>query len=215
MAARKKVSGSRYENYLIKHGVAKSTTNKKAVDRLLKIQPNLDLVDYPSPSKYFANTWKAISSGRGFSRNMSGECFELIMACILIKEGITPFYMQAEVQFVPDARFDILIFTEEIGPIALSLKTSLRERYKQAELEAISLKSVHRKAQTFLITNNEIEARQNQKRVDQGVFIGIQKVLIPQSPALDELVSYLKTFTPILTGEVPIISLPSTGRIVN
>ncbi len=215
MAARKKVFGSRYENYLITHGVAKSTTNKKAVDRLLKIQPNLDLVDYPSPSKYFENTWKAISSGRGFSRNMSGECFELIMACILIKEGITPFYMQAEVQFVPDARFDILIFTEEIGPIALSLKTSLRERYKQAELEAISLKSVHRKAQTFLITNNEIEARQNQKRVDQGVFIGIQKVLIPQSSALDELVSYLKTFTPILAGEVPIISLPSTGRIVN
>jgi hypothetical protein len=82
-------------------------------------------------------------------------------------------------------------------------------------VEAISLKSVHRKAQTFLITNNEIEARQNQKRVDQGVFIGIQKVLIPQSSALDELVSYLKTFTPILAGEVPIISLPSTGRIVN
>lgn len=214
-AVKKKQPVSIVENYLVQHGIAKSNSKKKAVQRLLKVQPNLKSINYQSPSKYFESTWAAVSKGRGFSRNMSGECFELIMACILIIEGIAPFYMQAEVAFVPDARFDILIYTEEIGPIALSLKTSLRERYKQAELEAISLKSVHRRSETYLITNNETEARQNQRRLDEGVFIGIKKVLIPQSEALDELIQHLKGFTPVLTGVVPIISLPSTGRIVS
>jgi hypothetical protein len=201
-------------NYLISHGITKATSKRKAIDRLLKIQPALDTFPYESPSKYFSLVWDAISSGRGFTRNMAGECFELIMACILLREGVVPFYMQAELEFVPDARFDILIFTNEIGPVALSLKTSLRERYKQAELEAISLKAVHRKSETYLITNNVVEARQNQKRLEEGVFIGICRVIVPQSRDLDDLIVRLKSFTPIQAGEVPIIRLPANGKLV-
>jgi hypothetical protein len=44
-------------------------------------------------------------------------------------------------------------------PICISAKTSLRERYKQADFEAIALKYVHRKALSFLVTLEENEAK--------------------------------------------------------
>jgi len=34
----------------------------------------------------------------------------------------------------------------------LTIKTSLRERYKQADLEGLALKQVYRKSKTYLIT---------------------------------------------------------------
>jgi hypothetical protein len=199
---------------LVEHGIAKDIS-KQAVKRLLKIQPTLDHFPYPSPSQYFSRVWAAVSAGSDFSGNMAGECFELVIACVLLREGILPFYMQAEVQYVPDARFDILIYTKEIGPVALSLKTSLRERYKQAELEALSLRSVHRKAETYLLTNNVIEGQGRQKQIDEGVLIGIKEVVIPDSKDFDTLISYLKKLTPQETGYVPIITLPSSGRFVS
>jgi len=201
-------------NYLVEHGIAKDVS-KQAVKRLLKVQPTLDYFPYPSPSQYFLRLWTAISAGSDFNGNMAGECFELSIACVLLREGILPFYMQAEVQYVPDARFDILIYTSEVGPVALSLKTSLRERYKQAELEALSLRSVHRKAETYLLTNNFTEGQARQKQIEEGVLIGIKQVIIPGSHSFDVLIKHLKTLTPEETGYVPIISLPNSGRFVS
>jgi hypothetical protein len=76
--------------------------------------------------------------------------------------------MGAEVQFVPNAKFDLMFYTHEIGPILLSAKTSLRERYKQADLEAMALRAVYRRSKTFLVTLNEQEARNVQAKIHSG-----------------------------------------------
>ena len=44
-----------------------------------------------------------------------------------------------------------IIFKDNF-PIVLSIKTSLRERLKQADLKALALNNVYRKAQTYLLT---------------------------------------------------------------
>ncbi len=55
---------------------------------------------------------------------------------------------------------DIVLFKEEKrSPIGISIKTSLRERYKQADLKAVALKYVHRNAENCLISlqSSEVE----------------------------------------------------------
>ena len=91
--------------------------------------------------------------------------FEYILATLFVREGILPLYLSAKVAFVPNVIYDLMLFTSERGPICLSAKTSLRERYKQADLESIALKYVHRKALSFLLTLEENEAKSVKKKL--------------------------------------------------
>lgn len=82
---------------------------------------------------------------------MNGNIFEAIISTVLIKEGIIPMYTQVSLEFVPNINFDIVIFPKNekgtvdvSAPISLSLKTSLCERHKQADLEGLALKEVYK-----------------------------------------------------------------------
>ena len=80
-------------------------------------------------------------------------------------------------EFVPLANFDLVVYTEERGPVVLSLKTSIRERYKQAEFEAQAMKDVHRRAKNFLVTMEKDEAvslLQHEQEWDE-IFAGIHQ----------------------------------------
>ena len=86
------------------------------------------------------------------------------------------------------------------------MKTSSRERYKQADLEAIALKYVHRKAQSFLMTLEEDEYPRLKKKISNGDIIGLDKVVLCTSPDLDQLICDLKTRTYDISEQVEIIS---------
>jgi hypothetical protein len=67
---------------------------------------------------------------------MAGTWLELAVLVALKSKGLTPACYQVRLQNVPDAIMDVVLFSEKRGPIVLSCKTSLRERYKQAGDEA-------------------------------------------------------------------------------
>ena len=194
------------ENYLILYGLVGVAHNSKAAKLLMKVQPRLDSFDYISPSKYFKVVWEEMSNHKLYSSSSGGEAFELLFACILLREGIGPFYMQAEMAYVPDSHFDFIVYTKEIGPFALSLKTSLRERYKQAELESISLRNVHRLSRSFLLTLNRAEAIKLQNKVISGELIAIEQVVLADSVQLDRLIAQLKKYTPIKAPKVDVVT---------
>ena len=100
--------------------------------------------------------------------------------------------MSAKVAFVPNVIYDLMFYTTEHGPICWSVKTSLRERYKQADLESIALKYVHRKALSYLITLNENEAANVKRKIKTGDVIGLDNVIVATNPEFDELVEELK-----------------------
>ena len=72
------------------------------------------------------------------------------------------------------------------------MKTSLRERYKQADLESIALKYVHRKALSYLITLDEKEANGVKNKIVSGDVIGLDNVIVATNPEFDELILELK-----------------------
>ena len=110
-------------------------------------------------------------------------------------------------EFVPLAIFDLMVYTEEIGPVVLSLKTSLRERYKQAEFEAQALKSVHRLARTFLVTmDTPGEVSRVNLEIKQGVISGMNGVVIANRVEFDKVVKDIKSWGVIMAPSVPLVT---------
>ena len=139
-------------------------------------------IDYDKPTDYVRQYWNAFTKIPQSNNNLGGKVFELIIETLFLREGLMPLFSQAKVAFVPNVDFDILLYrlTEqnERIPISISIKTSLRERYKQADLEGFALKNVHRKAKCFLLTMNHEEARNVNRKIMSGDVAGLDQVIV-------------------------------------
>ncbi len=159
-----------------------------------QIFPDFLTIEYDNPSDYISTMWKRYENLPDRTGNQNGRIFEYLLATLCIREGILPLYMSAKVAFVPNVIFDLMFYTRECGPICWSVKTSLRERYKQADLESIALKYVHRKAYSYLITLDVKEALSVKNKIKTGDVIGLNNVIVATSSEFDELVLDLKKF---------------------
>jgi hypothetical protein len=111
----------------------------------------------------------------GAVRKFRGEWFEFAVAAVLIDARVLPFYYHASLGRVPDAEYDFLIWTS--APVNLSTKTTLRERYKQADQEAIALKRVYPSAKSYLLTINDARNVENlARKIKEGEIRGLDGV---------------------------------------
>ena len=168
--------------------------NTKAGNTFEELFPNFMEFQYSSPSEYVSEFWNKYERIADRNANLNGKVFEYILASLCIREGILPLYMGAKVAFVPNVIYDLMFYTAERGPICWSVKTSLRERYKQADLESIALKYVHRKALSSLITLSESEAYSVKGKIKSGDVIGLDNVVVATQPEFNDLVAELKEF---------------------
>lgn len=179
------------DSYLVKAGLAQSSG--EATKLLSHYQESFEAV-LPSPSAHINDVWERMNADGPVSNNLRGSIFELLIGSVLIANGVTPFFTQAEVTFVNNARFDILLWEDGWNPISLSIKTSLRERYKQAELEAWALNSVHRKSENWLITLSEEEVSRRKRQLGAAKeYSYLRGLILASSPEFDEFVLYLKS----------------------
>ena len=147
-------------------------------------------IPYTTPLDYINKYWTEFSKISEPSNSLIGNMWECVVNTLLYKEGLLPFYRQAKVAFVPNVNFDILLYTPSY-PINISLKTSLRERYKQADLEAIALKYVHRKAKSYLLTLESEEAQKCKEKVKSGDIIGLDGIIDCNTGEVNDFVSEL------------------------
>lgn len=190
-------------------GIVKTKTNGYKVFNDY-IEPNF-LNNTMSPCDYVSYCWeKYNNSGVKKSNSLNGSIFELIISSLLVKEGIVPLFLQARVAFVPNVLFDIIAYSTENGPISLSLKTSLRERYKQADLEAIALKYVHRKAKCYLLTIDKDEAKSVNGKIQNGDMLGLDSAILVTSSEMNKLIDELKSSNLIDPGSIDILASGKT-----
>lgn len=104
-----------------------------------------------------------------------------------------PFYFQARFALVPNADFDVICYNPQ-QPVALSMKVSLRERYKQADLEGGALQQVYRRARCYLITLSESEAKGISAKIAQGDINGLHGCILAHKAAFTELLQDLKAY---------------------
>ncbi len=107
-------------------------------------------------------------------RKLHGYIYECAIGEALVREGLVPLYYQASLTHVEEATFDWFLYHPNT-PVAISCKTSLRERWKQAALEAMALKAVFPLAKCYLITRDQVavdirNAKNKRKRIDEFVL---------------------------------------------
>ncbi|MBE2273725.1 MAG: hypothetical protein IAE62_05585 [Flavobacteriales bacterium] len=183
----------------------------KAAQRFLEVFPNFFDVEYFTPSEYVSKFWEIYKKQPANNANLNGKIFEYVLATLCIRENILPVYLSAKVAFVPNVIYDLMFYTAERGPICWSVKTSLRERYKQADLETIALKYVHRKALSYLITLEEREAKGVKNKIKTGDVIGLDDVIVATKPEFDDLILALKEFQ---FSEPPTVKVIESNQII-
>lgn len=154
--------------------------------------PNFMEIDYQKPSEYVNYCWGEYIKHPENNNSLNGKVFEYILASLCVREEILPLYISAKVAFVPNVNYDLMFYSAERGPICWSVKTSMRERYKQADLESIALKYVHRKALSYLITLDKGEAKGIKQKIKTGDVIGLDDVIVATESEFDQLVLELK-----------------------
>lgn len=156
--------------------------------------------------------YKNYISAHGSNRNVNGKVFEGLVLEALYRLGILPVYYQASVAFIPSVNYDILLYHPKT-PVVLSCKTSLRERWKQADLEGLALKQVYRGARSFLLTMNEGEGNRIQRKVADSQAVGLNECIVVHAKGdrFDLLVENLRLTQFEEASEV----LPVRGRVVN
>lgn len=163
-------------------------------------------VRYENPSDYVIQYWTAFKKSQGVASTFNGLVFELILATLFVRENLMPLFLQAKVAFVPNVIYDMMLYSKSSGPVCFSAKTSLRERYKQSDLEAIALKYVHRKAKSYLVTLHDQEAERVSRKITTGDVIGIDEVIIASSNRFNEILSMTKGLTLSDPGSIQIIT---------
>jgi len=169
-------------------------SNNKADIVFEQLFPSFLEVKYDKPSEYIRIYWEAYQKHPEKNKNLNDKTFEYVLATLFVRENILPLYMSAKVAFGSFVIYDLMLYTAERGLICLSAKTNLRGRYKQADLEAIVLKYVHRKVLSYLLTLEENEAKSVKEKIKSGGVIGLDNVIVATQPEFDELISYLKSF---------------------
>lgn len=155
-----------------------------------------------TPSEFIRTYWGYYKKENPSNNSVNGTVFENLIIISLAREGIENIYYQTQLSFVPSAKFDVFLYHEET-PMALSIKTSLRERWKQADLEAAALKQVHKEAKSYVITLDKT-AVNTRRRLDR-TYAGLDGFVIADDVEYDEFVSYLKTKQYVQSGDIPII----------
>lgn len=146
-------------------------------------------IDISSPADAMKELWARYPNE---IRSLNGKVFEALLATIWFRSGISPIYVEAMLSFVPNVEFDFVAYSKESGPVILSAKTSLRERYKQADLEGMMVRQVHRKAQSYLVTLDEKAANLVNEKISTGQVLGLDSVVVATKKEFNELVHNLK-----------------------
>ncbi|MBC6436810.1 MAG: hypothetical protein GDA52_01435 [Rhodobacteraceae bacterium] len=166
--------------------------------------------DYPEPHQFISDAYSAYESSFLSKPSINGRIFEFLICECLAREGVMPFYHQANFERVPNANFDIVLY-HRTKPVALSCKTSLRERYKQADLEGAALKQVYRSAKCYLLTLDHNESRSVQRKIQEGAVAGLDGCIDADTQNFTKLLGELGKN--VFTEGKKI--LPVTGTFVN
>lgn len=201
---------------LFQHNLT-SAPNQVASDIFERLLLPYDFTNilYTSPKDYVIKYWNAYKNLGNQKNVVNGKIFEYIIETLLIRSGVLPFYTQAKMSFVPAIEYDIILYTEDANgptPYLLSLKTSFRERWKQADLEAEALKNVHRRAKCFLLTITPRDAQDVKNKILSGDAVAIDDAIDCTSDNINDLIADLQSIHFIQS--MPNISAVNNGSLI-
>lgn len=174
----------------------------KSITLTKEIMRNAGIQNNDTPSQFIDKCWTYYKDNYPNNNSLNGNIFENLIIVSLAKSGIENIYYQTELNFVPSAIFDVFLFNEE-APVAISIKTTLRERWKQADLEALAIKQVHKQSLCYVLTvsNKEVATR----RKNDKTYNGLDGFVLANTNEFDDFINNLKQQNYTIAGSIPII----------
>ena len=167
------------------------------------IDTDLERFEYDKPHYYFNYFWEQYQQFRDSQRgedgsasgkwnNLNGQAFGIIMGFLLDREGFQIVAMDEKFPRVDLVQPDFVLQHGHRYSF-LSIKTSSRERWKQADWEAIKFKRAYPKTKCFLILIKPEEVRTIKTKLH---LLDLDDVVSANSVDLDEMFVNMKAYTP-------------------
>lgn len=146
---------------------------------------------YGSPHIFIGHAYNRCKKTYKSNSSVNGAVFEHLICEALNHEGIRPFYCHARFAQVPITDFDVVCY-DPTSPVVLSMKVSLRKRWKQADLEGMALRQVYRRAESYLITLSKNEASSVKSKIENGTVSGLNACVSADTEEFTLLLTKLK-----------------------
>ncbi len=143
-------------------------------------------------SKFFRENWsiwESYAEGRTINNVIPGKVFEKLFEiyCFMLNYEIIA--QDESFEDVPLVKPDFLLKNKDGEYLFLSLKTSLRERWKQADWEAIYIKEYYPTTLCILITFHEREEKNLQSNIEKNLLKGLDDSCLATSDKFDQILT--------------------------
>ena len=145
--------------------------------------------NYIDAEQFFLSFWKIFelyARSTKLNNQVPGDAFEIIFTFILEYEGVEILSKDELVEGVDFVKPDFVV---KKNYNFVSLKTSLRERWKQADWESIKYKQVYGDSKCYLLTNHQAEYKSLKQKISK---LDIDGVFFSGSSDINLLIDKLK-----------------------
>ena len=145
--------------------------------------------------KYFWNKYERFKKkysekkGKEINNSYNGQALEIILAYLFTRENIKIEKMDEELDDVMFVKPDFLLKGDDEKKFFISVKVSIRERWKQADWEAIKYKEKYPNAFCALIINHKQEYLSMKKKIKH---LDLDKVYLANSKDMNQIIDKLK-----------------------
>ena len=153
---------------------------------------------YEKPSQFFNYFWSKYEKfkkkykkkgGKEINNSYNGQALEIILAYLFTRENIKIEKMDEELDDVMFVKPDFLLKGDDEKKFFISVKVSIRERWKQADWEAIKYKEKYPNAFCALIINHKQEYLSMKKKIKH---LDLDKVYLANSKDMNQIIDKLK-----------------------
>ena len=144
---------------------------------------------------YFLNIYENFKKiykqekNRSINNQVNGDAFAIIFGFLLEREKVKISKMDEELVDVKFVKPDFLVKTKNKNIIFLSLKVSIRERWKQADWESMRFKKIYKNSKTIILMNEKAEINSLKEKIP---FISLDYVFHSGSDDMNNLFEIIK-----------------------
>jgi len=162
---------------------------------LLKFEavvPDIRSIAATKPSDVARFVWNSLDA-ESQKGGVRGKIFVICLAAVLLRERITPFYVNCGVHGIPNHKWDFVMVREDGSVVVISANVALRERWSSEHLAAWALKKQKGSScAAYIVIEHEGEAAQMRNRIHSREVEFLDGSAQAFSAEFDELIESLR-----------------------
>lgn len=159
------------------------------------VVPDIRSIAATKPSDVARFVWNSLDADSQ-PGGVRGKIFVICLAVVLLRERITPFYVNCGIHGIPRHKWDFVMTREDGSAAVISANVAIRERWAHEDLAAWALKKeLNPSSLAYIVIQNETEAAQMRRRIDSREVEFLDGSAQVFSDEFDDLIETLRGLT--------------------